>query len=418
MIQHKKLRVFVLVLAVGIIGMVFASTPEEINQSALEQASNQFDLSEQEILENAEQQIFIQSFVNDQPDFIIDQVEYSIDEQQTPNVTVKTLDLTRTFTFDDGSTDVEEIDSSIVESVSLDFLAIKEDNRPLTNGKIKFDLEIPVTKDVSVSEGQFSIGLNDKVIKTIIVDLSQSDVVDGKLQIFTTDFQIKQILSNLPDGIHTLEIRLDKMFVVYDDFSREFSNPSQIVYSVELEKNSAKTIKKNEQGHFTKTFDFDVPITVSANSQSVKTSICLSSCKGGGCCSTHSATGYIPAPAMGSVTITDVSTGEVVASKDATNAGGCKTRDYRLSSITGNQNVCTTVIGGGGVGFNAQRGESYRIDVSDPKASWTIEVPESGGSFSYSCKTAVHKEATGYVYGNYGTSQISYNETTMRSCNF
>ncbi len=417
--KHKVIRISVLIAVVAIFGVMFGSQQNEISQSALTSASETFGISEQEILDNAQTRLVIQSFLDESPDMVIDEIEYSFKEIDLVNVEVKTMELIRTFTFDDNSQDIKNISSGVLDSVSLDFLAVKDDSRPLTNGKIKFDLKVPITKEVSIIEGQFSVGLGDNVIKTIVINMDNSDVVNGKITLLSNEFQMNQILSNLPDGVHTLEVRLDKLFIVYEDFSREYSNPLSVIYSVDFEKSSAQTIKKNEQGHFTKTFDFDVPITVSANQQSASVQVCLSGCRGGGCCITYSQGGVIPAPALGLVTVTDISTGEVVASKPPMGAGYCTGQGFGYTVLSGSLTQCSSSSGGGGsLGFSAQRGESYRVTVSDPSASWVIDVPESGGAYNYSCVDARSATQTGTSYGNYGTSAGIYSISSVRSCNF
>lgn len=420
------------VLVAGIMAIIFAlSIPEDqmqLGDPRLIKIASSLGVSEQKILDDAKEQLIINNFVGDDLfvfadyGFTIDEIEYSFDEIELVDVVVKPLSLTRTFTFDDGSTDVELIDSSTLDAVSLDFLAISNDVRPLTNGKVKFQLEIPVSKDIDLLHGEFTVGLNDKVIKSIFVDKtsisSSTTESDVTLLLFSEEFNIKQILSNLPDGDHTLEIRLDELYVIHDDNSREYSNPLEILYSVSLEKNSAKTIKKNEQGFFTKVFDFDVPITISANTQSTSVSVCLSGCRGGGCCQTYSESGTIPAPALGAVTITDVSTGEIVASKDAGGAGYCSS-GFGRAVLSGGLTQCRTTAGGGGsLGFSAQRGESYLVTVSDPSASWTIDVPEDGGAFNYSCVDSKSRTQTGTSWGNYGTSRPIYSISSERVCGF
>ena len=174
-----------------------------------------------------------------------------------------------------------------------------------------------------------------------------------------------------------------------------------------IEKSDTHSIIKNESGVLVKSFDFDVPLTISSNKQSVTSKMCLSMMRGGGCAYQHSSGSTIPAPAMGSVTITNIKSGEIVAQMDSVNKGSCTT-DYRFN-IFSNQAYCSQNnyavggYGGSSLGYLAQRGQSYEINISDPLTSWIIDIPITGGEYKYSC------------IADQGTQQGS---STGRTCNF
>lgn len=389
--KNLKPRIIGGITLFAVLILSISSIPLPPDENQLQIQADFLNIEVEEMLDGATSQLVFTDAFDSPPDLVIEEIEFRFDEQDLTEVQVKPLNLVRTITFDDGTEDTSTIPTVTLES--LNFLAIAEDSRPLNNGKIKFSLEMPIdeTKTVRQIEGDFSIGLDDMVVKSIFTKLKLSDIVDNNAVLLSTELNLNTLLNSKSVGLHTLNVRLDKLFVIYEDESREYSNPNQELYTIQFEKNDQKTIKKDEHGQFVKVFDFDVPITVSANTQSVSVSVCLSKCWSGGCCQTYTYSvgaysgGIIPAPALGVVTITDISTGEVVASKPASGAGYCSGQGFGYPIISG-VTQCRAVSGGGGsLGFSAQRGESYRVTVSDPSASWVIDVPETGGAYNYSC---------------------------------
>ena len=409
---------------VGIIGIfiiivVFAiSIPEDVNNERLQRGADVLGVSAEEIIRESEQQLIVQNIVAEEPDYVIDEVKFYVDEIPAVNVTSMTvarhLELERTITFDDGSIDRDVIKSAIFEIPKLDFVSIKDNSTPLSNGKINFKLYVNIDKEIQSAEGSFTIffGENRSIVKAISPKLSQSDVIDKKLVIFSEDVDLKSLLSQRSEGVYQLELRLEKFFIIFKDNSREYVEPLNVLYSISIEKNLSKSIVKDETGNFIKIFDSDVPISVSANAQSVTGVFCNSYYRTGGCADTYSKTTYIPAPALGSVIITDKN-GIVVASKPPMGAGSCVQIQDRFVS---GASQCIGVTGGGGsLIFNAQRGQSYTISVSDPLRSWIVTVPEPGGSFSYSCiesKTSVRTGVTLSGIEIYGI------QSNGRVCNF
>lgn len=420
-------RVFTISLVLGVVGMIFAlSTPESIDQEQLKKASDVLGVSTEEVLANYNQQLIIQNIFDGkpEPDFTIEEVDFYFDEQNifkdnsTNSFSAKELVLTRTLTYDDGTQNIDTIKPSFLNTVSLDFIAVKDDIRPIANGKINYQLSLDVTKEISIADGEFSIFFDQGNVKLIVKKLTNADVKNGKLIIFDQTLELNNLIATSSPGLHKLELRLDKFFIIYADNSREYANPNQILHTVEFEKNLDKTIKKDEYGNYVKVFDFDVPITVSASAQSVKVSYCLSGCRGGGCCSSYSDTGVVPAPPLGAVSITDLSTNKIVAHAPASPGGSCY-GSFGYTLLSGSLTSCRYSEGGSSLAFNAQRGQSYRIDVTDPLKSWVINVPESGGAYHYSCITDATKEDTQSqsCTQNGGCTTI-YSISSSRSCNF
>ena len=347
-------------------------------------------------------------------DIVIENTTMIFTESQVPEPITEPLSLFREFTFRDGTQDSTTIEAAQFQIVSLDFIAFPGDNRPLTNGTVSFELSVPIAKEISDVGGTYSILLNNEIIRSLSFDGDNSDVIDGSVLLFAETFEINQLVVDLSPGTHTLKIRVDSTFVVYSDGTREFTSPNEIIYSVDFEKNDAKTIKRNEQGDLIKTFDFDVPITISSNAQEVRVVNCQYGFRLGSCQGNHYYDALIPGPALGRLTITDQSNNEVVASHEAQEQIDCT---YSFLSRPHNANITRcgpddprTSIG---IVFSAQRGESYRIDVSDPSASWVINVPETGGdSYEYSC---IDKREL-VEYGN--SRPRTYNITSERVCNF
>ncbi len=342
------------------------------------------------------------------PPSILNEIQYSFEEETVIDVTINEYELIRTIHFNDGSIDEQ---STLSELITLDFIALDNDIREINNGKISFKLTVPIQKPIRLAQGEFTFyyiesgeSKNIKTVNYVFNTKSQSDVINDSLIMLDNEIQLSSILSSSPLGTHEFKVVLNKMFIIYDDNSREYANPNKTIYTTNIEKSDTQSIIKNESGVMIKSFDFDVPISISSNIQSVSATMCLSSCRGGGCCSQSTSSSTIPAPQMGSVTITNMESGEVVAQMDSVGKGSCRT-DYRYNSF-GNQAYCAgnpSMTGGSSLGYSAQRGQSYEISVSDPVTSWIIDIPITGGEYKYSC------------IADQGTSQGS---SIGRNCNF
>ena len=346
------------------------------------------------------------------PPSILNEIQYSFEEENTLNdITINEYELFRTITFNDGSTDEQ---STFTQLQVFDFIALDNDVREINKGKISFKLTVPVQKPIRLAQAEFTFyyiesgeSKNIKTINHVFNTKSQSDVTDNTLTMLDNEIQLSSFLSSSSLGIHEFKVTLDKLFIIYDDNSREYATPNETIYTVNIEKSDTHSIIKNESGVLVKSFDFDVPITISSNKQSVSSTMCLSMMRGGGCAYQHSSGSIIPAPAMGSVTITNIKSGEIVAQMDSVNKGSCTT-DYRFN-IFSNQAYCSQNnyavggYGGSSLGYLAQRGQSYEINISDPLTSWIIDIPITGGEYKYSC------------IADQGTQQGS---STGRTCNF
>jgi hypothetical protein len=420
--KHSQSSKFLIGIIVIVVMVVYFSIPDAVDQSKLSQASELTGLGEDVILANTVDTLFFEDIL-DQPDLVVEEIKFNFSEETVVDARVTELELVRTITFDDNTKDTQSTKPTTLDA--LDFIAVKDDLREIGNGEISFDIDVPVEKEIRLSQAEFTfyyIEDNDpekkRIVKTSFSQLEEVDVNDGVIQILLQDVELNPLLVNSGVGFHTLELVLEKFFIIYEDNSREFVTPLQTIYSIEIEKSDSQTIKKDEAGNLVKSFDFDVPITISSNHQGVAADMCLSRCRGGGCCSHYFTSAIIPAPSMGAVTITNLETNKVVASSPAVK-GVCTNTDYRFNSISANLSNCKAVSGGGGLGFSAQRGQSYEIHVADPNKTWTINVPESGGSFTYSCIDSKTATPTGKIaYGNYGTSQQLFTIDGNRACNF
>ncbi len=415
-------------LVVVIIGiMIFASIPDEetkINFDIPDSTNSKVIVGDKEFLipdDSVENIIIFDQLTLQNPDLILpineeepmtilNEIQYSFDEVNTVDVVINEYDLVRTITFNDGSIDTKKTSTKLQ---SLDLVSIDDIQKEVGNGKVKFELIIPVDKKVKSSESKFSFYLIDleddtkiKDVKTVFNKMTESDVIDNTLIMLNDETNMSSLLSGSDFGNYEFKVVLDEMFIVYDDNSKEYANANTI-YSTSIVKSDSQTFIENEDGISVKSFDFDVPISISSNTQNVSASICLSKCQWGGCCSKSTTSTVIPAPAMGAVTIKNVSTGEIVAEMGAVANGSCRVDPD--SWVFGNQSFCASasnarnLTGGSSLAMSGQRGESYEINVSDPNKSWIIDVPLVGGEFRYSC------------VADQGTKSGS---TSGRTCNF
>lgn len=421
------------------ISIPFLSEP--VSSEQLTEISNILDIPEQELLDSQSSSLIYNYVrIDNEPDFLIpiiidgsdevvNNVEVSLDVLELEQVVPLSLELIRTITFDDGTTDIENINAFELNTVTVplfDFVAINNDFRSIGNGKLELNVSVDIDNEIHQSQSKFIIKFDGKVIDTIDKTYSNSDVKNGKLVILDKLINLKPLLATKGNGVYTVEVIMDKFFIINTDHSRDYAEAVETIYTFDIEKSDVKSIKKDEHGNLSKVFDSDATISVSANAQSVGVTICLNNYKGGGCANTYSDSGTIPAPALGSVTITDVSTGKVVASKPPMGAGYCGRDQYGntgfgYSTLSGALTQCGkgSAGGGGSLGFSAQRGESYRVTVSDPSASWVIDVPETGGAYNYSCVDAKSAVDTGQKScSQHGGCRTIYSISSVRSCNF
>jgi hypothetical protein len=403
------IRLFGISALAMILILTIGSMPVPIDSEQIKKNAELLGTTQEVVFNNAQSQSLLTSTEKQEPTYSIGEVNYYVDEIKSPDIPSKKLQLERVITFDDGSQDTKLVQNDLLK---LDFISLKDDSRPIS--KLHLKITLPITREIDSSEGEFSVIFDGTVINFQTPRKTNADVKDGLLTIYDQTIDLKQQLSTKPSGSYVLDFKLGKFFIIDADNSRQYANPS-LLYTITLVKSTSQSLVKNESGDFVKVFDFDVPITISANSQKVSGTMCLSACRGGGCCQSYTKETYIPSPAIGSMTITDLKTNKVVASSPAIPAGVCASSDSRYSGgIYGGLSVCDSVTGGGSLSFNAQRGQSYKITVSDPATSWIINVPESGGAYNYSCidhRTSIVKSVNIYGVENYGW-------TSERSCNF
>lgn len=344
-----------------------------------------------------------------EPPSILNEIKYSITEPEPMENKINEYEVRVKVIYNDNSYDIIE---NKKELQSLDFIAIRDELKEISNGKIELTLTVPIEKEIKISENimtvyfdefscnqenpptelNSSIDCNTKLNPTnsknarIAQEYATkypADVIDNKL-IYKIDVDLNPILKNAPNGIHSLIINLEKLFILYDDGTKEYANPYNTIYKTEIEISDSESIIKNN-GLPEKIYDSDVPITISTNKQSVQAIMCLSNYRGGGCASQYTTSSIIPAPALGYVKITNLETNEIVAEMNPTEAGRCNA-DYRYFPL-GNQAFCAenSVTESRSLSYNAQRGQTYQINVSDPYSSWTIEIPMLGGEYHYSC---------------------------------
>ncbi len=414
------------------ISIPFLSEP--VSSEQLTEISNILDIPEQELLDSQSSSLIYNYVrIDNEPDFLIpiiidgsdevvNNVEVSLDVLELEQVVPLSLELIRTITFDDGTTDIENINAFELNTVTVplfDFVAINNDFRSIGNGKLELNVSVDIDNEIHQSQSKFIIKFDGKVIDTIDKTYSNSDVKNGKLVILDKLINLKPLLATKGNGVYTVEVIMDKFFIINTDHSRDYAEAVETIYTFDIEKSDVKSIKKDEHGNLSKVFDSDVTISVSANQQSVQQHICLARQRGGGCGMPYSTTGVIPAPALGSVTITDISTGKVVASKEAGGAGYCSGRGFGYYVIEGGLTQCRESTGGGGsVSYAGQRGESYKITVSDPARSWIVDIPEEGGSFSYGCVDSRKANYVQYGTNSHGAVYKFTGISSARVCSF
>ena len=201
---------------------------------------------------------------------LLNEVQYSFEEDIVDDeITVNNYEITTTITYNDGSVINQ---SSFIDLQSLDFLTLNDSTKEFDNGKLSIKLSVPIDKQIRLAQSEFTVNYIDsnnnvKTIKNIFNTKSQSDVKDDMIIFLDDDVQFSSILNSSPLGINKLVVTLDKLFIVYNDNSREYANPNTI-YSATIEKSNSQSIIASETGNI-RVWDSDIPLTISTNTQSV-----------------------------------------------------------------------------------------------------------------------------------------------------
>lgn len=399
-------KLFFIIPIIAVAVFAFLSTPADDLDKNVKEFSQISEIPEDEIYSNVDTSVFGMSNLDDatytykiediSQDYSFSEIFVFEEESIVNDVSQREFILERTLTFDDGSTSTETVNTKFN---ALDYISQSGVIKSIQNGKIGIKLVLPVDKIIEKGYGEFTVYVDDMYVTEIINGFSN---VDSDLIVFEKEFTVGSLLNNKPVGTHTFNVRLNEFYLTYEDNTRLYATPDTI-YSIEFEKNDSQSIIKNESGNYQKAFDFDSPIIISANSNGYQELLCLSACRGGGCCSSYSVGVVVPPPAMGSVKIKNIETGEIVAQKEAVSKGVCLQNESRL--IYPFVSECKTSSSGSSLIYNAQRGQSYEIAISDPNTSFIIKIPESGGSFNYSCVEKREKIS-------------KYDISSYRSCNF
>jgi hypothetical protein len=245
----KKVRITVSLLVVAIIAVIgFLSIPSEPTNSIVFEIPNTNEskivVGDVELIVNNDDivPVTIIDQIFESPDItiplsselplsILNEVQYSFEEDVIDDeITVNKYVLNTVLTYNDGS---ESIQSSFVDLQSLDFITLNDMTK-----------EVPINKQIRLAQSEFTVNYVDsnnnvKTLKNIFNTKTQSDVKDGMIVFLDDDIQFSSILNTSPTGINKLIISLDKLFIIYDDNSREYANPNKL-YSAIIEKSNAQ----------------------------------------------------------------------------------------------------------------------------------------------------------------------------------
>ena len=355
----------------------------------------------------------------------------------TPRTTVQTgsLELYREFTFDDGSVSksTHPFKALDFKLSSLDILTLSHKSKTMNNGTIKYTLVVPVPLNVDIDSihGEFSMVVGDTVHDTVTFDGDNSNVNNvGDVYVFSKRYAVSDLLDSQPYGRHVVGMRVDSLYVDYADGIREYTASGKLVHSyfIEKERSAEDLILLEEIDPVTSsTQPYDAEISIHRKYQNVSVKVCTTTQNGmmvpfGTGCSdgiAYETRAIIPAPGLGAVTITHVSTDTIVATVPAVSAPVCDIH-YTFLEIPITTCVVTTGVREelhSGLIYTAQRGESYRIDITDPLKSWVIDVPLTGGksTYKYGCvdiRTATELDSL-TVHG-----VPEYHIDSVRHCNF
>lgn len=414
----STLKIIGIIAVVIVFAVFFLSIPEPVEEKKVEKASEIIGVTPEVIYEGAEQQTIIDSAINDitdPPDYVIDDVEFRIDTDNDLEISENQLRLVRILTYNDGTEKRNTVNNLQLEASVLDFITDADTLKPLDQGKLTLRLVLDVEKPIISGEGEFFVFF-DEPFEQITLSTSTFDASDvntnNRIVVDQWTYQISDLLKDRPDGLNTLQVRVDRFVVENEDRTKSYVNPD-IIYTIDFDKSSAQTITLGDNGEYIKTYDFDSPISITSKEARSSESLCLSKCRGGGCCSTYSKTTVIPAPTLYNVKITDITTNDVVASD--TLRGQCTTYETD-SRVDKNRSLstCLASTGSDSLVFNGQRTQKYRVTIDSPSADFTVNIPETGGKFNYYC----YEERTlRFLYTDrYGTSIYTVDKNIR--CNF
>ena len=399
----NKLLVVVAVIVLVSVGFLFY--PSEPNETIVFETSkpneSKIIVGDVELLVSNDDIIpvsVIDIIFNDEPDLtipinselplsLLNEIEYSFDEDIVDDeITINKYELTTTITYNDGS---ESSQSSFVDLQSLDFLTLDDSTKEFDKGKISFKLSVPINKKIKLAQSEFNVSyetsIESKSIKYIFNTKTQSDVKDGMIVLLDEDIQFTSILNSSPLGTNELVLTLEKLFVIYDDNSREYASPDTI-YSATIEKSNSQSIITDETGNI-KIWDQDLPLTISTNTQSVTAETCVTS-SSTGC--THSFQSFykVVSPKLGQITITNLDTNNEMVRTDVVSKSSC------INKVDSEINLCESVGDGTKFTFMLQRDTSYKIEIGSPQnESFVINTPETDDSYNFTTLTATTQTA-------------------------
>jgi len=319
---------------------------------------------------------------------LLNEVQYSFEEDIIDDeITINKYELTTTITYNDGS---ESSQSSFVDLQSLDFLTLDDSTKEFDNGKLSFKLSVPINKQIRLAQSEFTLNYIEpnntvKEIKYIFNTKTQSDVKDDMIVFLDEDIKFASILTSLPLGTNELVLTLDKLFIIYDDNSREYASPDTL-YSVTIEKSDSKYIITNETGN-TEIWDSDIPLTVSTNTQSVTAETCVTS-SSTGCTQSFQSFYKVVSPKLGQITITNLDNNNELVRTDVVSESSC------INKLDSEINLCESVGDGTKFTFMLQRDTSYKIEVGSPQnESFVINTPETDDSYNFTTLIATTQTA-------------------------
>tara|TARA_B110000495_G_scaffold84404_1_gene72566 strand:- start:285 stop:1802 length:1518 start_codon:yes stop_codon:yes gene_type:complete len=322
---------------------------------------------------------------------LLNEVQYSFEEDVIDaEIVVNKYELTTKITYNDGS---ESSQSSFVDLQSLDFLTLDDVAKEFDNGKLSFKLSVPINKQIRLAQSEFTLNYIEpnntvKEMKYIFNTKTQSDVKDEMIVFLDEDIEFASILTSLPLGTNELVLTLDKLFIIYDDNSREYASPDTILYSVTIEKSDSKYIITNETGNTTKIWDSDIPLTISTNTQSVTAETCVTS-SSTGCTQSFQSFYKVVSPKLGHITITNLDNNNELVRTDVVSESSC------INNIVDSEiNLCESVGDGTKFTFMLQRDTSYKIEVGSPQnESFVINTPETDDSYNFTTLIATTQTA-------------------------
>ncbi len=351
---------------------------------------------------------------------LLNEVQYSFEEDIIDDeITVNNYEITTTITYNDGSVINQ---SSFIDLQSLDFLTLDGNTKEFDNGKISFKLSVPISKQIRLAQSEFTVSYIDsnnnvKTIKNIFNTKSQSDVKDDMIIFLDDDVQFSSILNSSPLGTNKLVVTLDKLFIVYNDNSREYANPNTI-YSATIEKSNSQSIITNETGNI-RVWDSDIPLTISTNTQSVTAETCVTGSATTGCTQYYQNYYKVASPKLGQITITNLDTNIEIVRTDVVSESSC------INKLDSEINLCEKVGDGTKFTFMLQRDSSYKIEVGSPQnESFIINTPETDDTYNYTTLTTTTQTAlpqekmTQSICSTFGSGAhngVSYNGVTVKN---